>query len=38
MDGKFDFILPDEYLSKNLGVNYSISVKTADEESDDIIV
>ena len=26
VDGKFDFILPDKYLSKNLVVNYAISV------------
>ena len=30
-DGKFDFILPDKYLSKNLVVNYASGVVPMDE-------
>ena len=38
MDGRFDFILLDEDIRKNLGVNYDIRVMTMDEEYDDMIV
>ena len=38
VDGKFDFILPDKDLIKNLGVNYSSGVTPRDEDYDDMIV
>ena len=37
MDSKFDFILPDEDLSKNLGVHYASGVTTMNEEYDNMI-
>ena len=38
VDDKFDFILPDKDLSKNLGVSYAICVMPTDEEYYDMIV
>ena len=38
VDGKFDFILLDEDLSKKLGVNYASGVTPTDEEYDTMIV
>ena len=38
VDEKFDFILPEKYLRKNLGVDYSIGVTPTGEQYDDIIV
>ena len=38
VDGKFDFILPDEDFIENLGVLYDISVTPTDEEYDNMIV
>ena len=38
VDGKFDFILTDEDLSKNLGIHCARGGTTMDEEYDDIIV
>ena len=38
MDGKFDFILPDEDFIENIGVIYDISVTPTDEEYDNMIV
>ena len=38
MDGKFDSILLDRDISKNLGVNYANDVTPTDEEYDKIIV
>ena len=37
MDGKFDFILPDEDFIENLGVIYDISVTPTDEEYNNMI-
>ena len=37
VDSKFDFILPNEYLRKIIGINYAIGVTPTDEEYDDII-
>ena len=38
MDGKFDFIIPEEDLIRNLGVKYASNVMSTDEEYDDTIV
>ena len=38
VDVKFDFILPDEDFSRNLGVNYARGVVPTDQEYDEIIV
>ena len=37
LDGKFDFILTDKDLSKNLGVNYTICGTPTDEDYDDMM-
>ena len=37
LDGKFDFILTDKDLSKNIGVNYDSGIITTDEDYDDMI-
>ena len=38
LNGKFDFILPDRDISKNLGDKYYSGIKPTDEEYDDMIV
>ena len=38
MDGKFDLILPNKDLRKNLGVNYASGVTPTDEEYNEMIV
>ena len=38
VDSKFDFILPDKDISKNIGVNYARIVTPTDKEYDEMIV
>ena len=37
VDGKFDFIVQDKDIRKNLGVNYARGVSPKDKEYDDMI-
>ena len=37
VDGKFDLILTDKDLSKNIGVNYASGIIPTDEDYDDMI-
>ena len=38
VDGNFDFIIPDEDISKNISVNYTSGVTPTDEDYGDIVV